>query len=129
MMSLIKTININKMLNKKEDSKEVSTTLDTMLKQIKESEKIAIFTHESPDGDAIGCALAMNLAIKEMGKTSDVYLPEYSRLFSFLPAIEEVKTDLTQKQYDLVISVDCADLKRVVGKEWFENAKKTRCIN
>lgn len=81
-----------------------------MLKQIKESEKIAIFTHESPDGDA-GCALAMNLAIKEMEKTSDVYLPEYSRLFSFLPAIEEVKTDLTQKQYDLVISVDCADLK------------------
>ena len=38
-------------------------TLDNILEEIKKAEKIVILAHETPDGDAIGSCLAMNLAI------------------------------------------------------------------
>ena len=68
-------------------------TLDEILKQINQAENIVILTHESPDGDAVGSSLAMKLIIEELGKNADVIIPEYSRLFNFLPAANEIKTD------------------------------------
>ena len=104
-------------------------TLDEIFKEIKNAESIVILTHESPDGDAIGSALAMKLIIQELGKTSDVIIPEYSRMFNFLPCIDEIKQDSDIKNYDLAISVDCATLKRVAKREYFENANKTIVID
>ena len=45
-------------------------TLDEILIEIKNAEKIVILTHEAPDGDAIGSSLAMKLMLKELGKKS-----------------------------------------------------------
>ena len=104
-------------------------TLDEILEEIKIAEKIIILTHESPDGDAIGSSLAMKLALKELGKQADVIIPEIPRLYKFLPAIEQVKKTSDIESYDLAISVDCADLKRLGGKEYFENARKTVVID
>lgn len=104
-------------------------TLDEILKEIRIAEKIVIMTHENPDGDAVGSSMGLKLMLEKLGKTADVIIPEFSRLFSFLPNIEEVKTDSEVKKYDLAIGVDCADLKRLVGKEHFENAKKTIVID
>ena len=104
-------------------------TLDNILEEVKKAEKIVILTHESPDGDAIGSSLAVKLMLDSLGKTADVIIPEYSRLFDFLPAIDHVKKESDIKNYDLAISVDCADLKRLAKKEYFENAKKTIVID
>ena len=104
-------------------------TLDEILKEIKEAEKIVILTHESSDGDAVGSSLAMKLMLREMGKESDVILPEYSRLFDFLPGANEIKKSSEILNYDLAISVDCANLKRLQEKKYFENAKKTIVID
>lgn len=104
-------------------------TLDEILIQLKESEKIVILTHEAPDGDAIGSSMAMKLMLEQLGKQPDVIIPEYSRLFNFLPEIAEIKTDSEIKEYDLAISLDCADLKRLTKKEYFENAKRTIVID
>ena len=104
-------------------------TLDEILKQIQKAEKIVILTHESPDGDAVGSSLAMKLIIEKLEKTADVIIPEYSRLFNFLPSAEEIMTDSKIKNYDLAISVDCATLKRMAKKEYFENAKSTIVID
>lgn len=104
-------------------------TLDEILKEIKDAEKIVILTHESPDGDAIGSSLAVKLMLENFDKNADVIIPEYSRLFNFLPAIDQVKTESEIKKYDLAISVDCADLKRLAKKEYFEEAKKTIVID
>lgn len=104
-------------------------TLDEILKQIQKAEKIVILTHESPDGDAVGSSLAMKLIIEKLEKTADVIIPEYSRLFNFLPLAEEIMTDSKIKNYDLAISVDCATLKRMAKKEYFENAKTTIVID
>lgn len=100
-------------------------TLDEILKEIKVANTIVILTHESPDGDAIGSSLALKLVLEELGKEADVIIPEYSRLFNFLPAIDQVKKESDIKNYDLAISVDNADLKRLAQKEYFENAKRT----
>ena len=104
-------------------------TLDEILEEIKKANSIVILTHESPDGDAIGSSLAMRLMLKELGKETCVIIPEYSRLFNFLPGVEEIKKESEIKEYDLAISLDCAVLKRLAGKEYFENAKKTIVID
>lgn len=104
-------------------------TLDEILKEIKEAETIVILTHESPDGDAIGGSLAMKFMVESLGKKPDVVIPEYPRMFEFLPATNEIKIDSETKNYDLAISVDCANFKRLAKNEYFENAKKTIVID
>ena len=47
-------------------------TLDDNLVEIKQAETIVVMAHESPDGDAIGSVLSMNLALQKMGKKVDV---------------------------------------------------------
>ena len=98
-------------------------TLDEILEEIKKAEKIVILTHESPDGDAIGSSLAMSLALKGLGKNPDVIIKDYSRLFSFLPDAKNIKEVSDVEQYDLAIALDCADLKRLIKSEYFENSK------
>ena len=104
-------------------------TLDNILDEIKKANSIVILTHESPDGDAIGSSLGMHMALKSIGKNSDVILTEFPRTFNFLPGAKDVKQESDIKNYDLAITVDCADLKRVMANEYFENAKKTIVID
>ena len=99
-------------------------TLDNILEEIKIAEKIVILTHETPDGDAIGSSLAMKLAVKQLGKEADVIMPKHSRTFEFLPEANTIKVQSEIERYDLAISLDCADLKRLAGAEYFESAKR-----
>ena len=92
-------------------------------------EKILVLTHESPDGDAIGSSLAMKLALESLGKNPDVIIPEFPETFKFLPGTKDVKESSDVEKYDLVISLDCATLNRLVGNEHFENAKRTIVID
>ena len=104
-------------------------TLDNILEEIKKAETIAIIAHETPDGDAIGSCLAMKLALKQLGKNADVIIREVPQIFDFLPGREEIKMDSDIEKYDLAISLDCADFKRLVGNEYFERAKQTIVID
>lgn len=101
-------------------------TLDTILEEIKKAETIVVLTHESPDGDAVSSSLSVMHAIAQLNKEVDIIIPEYSKDFKFLPGAEKIKKESEIKRYDLAISVDCSDLKRLVGsKEYFETAKST----
>lgn len=101
-------------------------TLDEVLEEIKKSQKIVVLTHESPDGDAVASSLSVMHAVSQLGKKADVIIPEYSKCFKFLPGAENIIAESHEKNYDLAISVDCSDLKRLVGaKEYFETAKRT----
>ncbi len=104
-------------------------TLDNIIEEIKKAEKIVILTHETPDGDAIGSSLAMRVALKQLGKEPDVIIREVPKIFDFLPGREEIKENSDIEKYDLAISLDCADFKRLVGNEYFENAKQTIVID
>lgn len=106
------------------------TSLDVILNKIKESKDIVILTHENPDGDAVGTSLALYLGLKNLKKNVDLIIPKYSREFKCLPAIEEVKEEGKQDNYDLAIAVDCAEIKMLNGwSNYFENAKSRIVID
>ncbi len=130
-MNILKPIDLTKILkNKEEPNDKENKTLKDMKKMVEEASKIAIFTHESPDGDAIGSTLSVYLALKQIGKEATMYMPEHSRLFDFLPGAKEIKTELNEnEQFDLAIALDCSDLKRLEGSEWFENAANTIVVD
>ena len=65
-------------------------TLDSIVEEIKSAESIVILTHENPDGDAIGSSLALYIALKQLGKSADLVIPEYSKNFDFLPSSDEI---------------------------------------
>lgn len=101
-------------------------TLDEIIKEIKKANSIAILTHESPDGDAVSSSLSVMHALLQLDKKADVIIPEFPKDFEFLPGADKIKKESDIKQYDLAISVDCSDLKRLVGsEEYFETAKET----
>ena len=101
-------------------------TLDTIFEEIKKAEKIVILTHESPDGDAVASSLSVKVALKQLGKKADVIIPQCPKDFKFLPEANTIKEKSEITEYDLAISVDCSDLRRLVGsEEYFETAKTT----
>ena len=104
-------------------------TLDNILEEIKKAQTIILLTHEAPDGDAIGSTLAMKTALKTLGKESDVIIKEFPRTFEFLPNAKEIKQESEIKKYDLAVSLDCTDLRRLVGRGYFEEAKRTIVID
>lgn len=99
-------------------------TLDNILEEINKAEKIVIVVHENPDGDAIGSALAMKLALKQLNKNADVIIPIFPQTFAFLPEAEEIKKESDVEKYDLAIALDCASEKQINGcSRYFDNAK------
>lgn len=85
---------------------------DSIIDVIRRADKIAIFTHISPDGDAIGSSLGMYLGLKQLKKEVDIVTDEYSKCFQFLPGLEDIKREISG-DYDLVIALDCATSARL----------------
>lgn len=105
-------------------------TLDKIKKEIDKAKSIAILAHENPDGDAVGSSLALFLALKNINKDVHVIMPEHSKIFDFLPGIEEVETQYNGEKFDLVIAVDTATTKMLnTPIECLENAKTTIVID
>lgn len=104
-------------------------TLDEIIKEIKDSNSIVILTHEAPDGDAIGSSLAFKLGLKKVGREADLIMTKYAKTFDFLPSADEIKTSSDIEQYDLAISLDCATIKRLDNRKYFDNAKRTIVID
>ncbi len=98
-------------------------TINEIAKALKASDRVAIFWHTRPDGDAIGSGLALRQALINAGKTVDAFCddPVPERL-SFLPHVKDVQTpdpdDITPASYDTLIAIDCADDLRV-GRSHF----------
>lgn len=88
-------------------------TLDSIKNAINEANSIVVFTHENPDGDAIGSSMAMFWVLKRMGKNVDLVIPSYPKNFMFLPCSESVLLKPSLERYDLAIALDCADMKRL----------------
>lgn len=105
-------------------------TLDNIVEEINKANTIAILTHETTDGDAIGSSLAMYNALKDMGKNPDVIIPEYPKIFKFLPGAENILEEPKEGEYDLTIALDCADSKRLSKLiKVFETSKSTISID
>ena len=95
-----------------------------ILEVIKKANNIAIMAHESPDGDAIGSVLAMYLALEQLGIKADPIVPQYPKMFDILDRINDFKKE-PDKDYDLVIILDCANSKRISNEDIFNSATIT----
>lgn len=76
------------------------------------AQRIAITAHVSPEGDAIGSALALAMGLQTIGKHAEVIFHEgVPKRYAFLPDSEKVKAEPSVLP-DLLVLVDLADLER-----------------
>ena len=81
--------------------------------RIQTAQRVLVTSHIRPDGDAIGSSLGLALALLDAGKQVQVILSDgLPASFKHLPGSNLVKTR-AKGDCDLIISVDCSDLKRV----------------
>lgn len=91
----------------------MTATNNDILNAIKNSATVLVCGHIRPDGDCIGSCLAVRRICEKLGKKADAVCDdEFPSHLSFLPDFELLgKTRF--EYYDLFISVDCANDKRL----------------
>lgn len=86
---------------------------------------VIIGTHLNPDGDALGCALAMSLYLDSIGKENEVLCHHNPpKNLEFLPGAERIKQVPSNPTPDLAIMLDLESIERLgtVG-QYFESAE------
>lgn len=79
----------------------------------REEREILIFTHENPDGDAIGSMLGLYLFLKKKGKKVVAAMKDsIPYAYNFLPAGDEIKKLPLDIEFDVAILVDAASKER-----------------
>lgn len=74
--------------------------------------RIAVLSHERPDGDAVGSMLGLVLSLRKRGQSAvPVLAGGLPARFDFLPGAADV-VGAIPSETDLVVAVDCADLSR-----------------
>ena len=95
-------------------TKMKNNSLEEIAEILNSAEKVAIFCHIRPDGDAIGSGLALLLALENLGKTAYMCCDEFDPTkFLFLSAVSKIKTHLPEIDFDAFVTVDCADVARL----------------
>jgi phosphoesterase RecJ-like protein len=79
---------------------------------------VAIAMHDSPDGDAIGSAVALEKVLLILGKKVDIILQNrvsksYSKIIGE-HRVSKIMTPPMGRKYDLLILLDCSDPNRTV---------------
>ena len=97
---------------------------------IQHANTICVLPHVSSDGDSVGAALALQLALEQMGKqVVSVFEEEIQHRYLF--ATEGISCEVFgqatfEKSWDLAIAVDCADKARLGDRvTLFDSAKET----
>lgn len=74
---------------------------------IEKAQKVLIISHKRPDGDTLGAASAMYLALKDMGK--EVKMACIDRIperFDFIPEMNKMIRDFDFREFELMIVLD-----------------------
>lgn len=92
------------------------TDWDQACEAIRAARSIVLTTHCSPDGDGIGSQLALYHALKDTGK--NIYMHNRDgvpRIYHFLPGSDAITEgeNFTQKDVDLIISLDAGSISRL----------------
>jgi phosphoesterase RecJ-like protein len=90
------------------------SALDQIVSQLRTGHRFLVSSHQRPDGDAIGSALAVTLALRAMGKQADVVMdtvpPHYLQPF---PAVGEIRvTSHVDESSDGALIMECSSLDR-----------------
>lgn len=100
---------------------------EDMVQKIMQTDKMALVTHASPDGDAVGSTLALALALRSIGKDVEILSKEPAPLnLSFLSLYDEYGAlpALTEDR-ELLITLDCGNKERLsMEREGFDEIYK-----
>ena len=88
---------------------------EKIAQMIQEARKIAVCSHINPDGDTLGCAAAIRLAMLKLGKEVSLFCDgKVPDQLSYLPGIKEMQIPTAaDNYYDLLLSVDVSNPKRL----------------
>ena len=90
--------------------------------KLEQAQNIAIFGHQSIDGDAIWSMFWLWLQLEKLWKNISYFTPDApSETFSFLP-IQKLKTEFDYWTYDLIVFVDFSTYNMIRKfSEWHED--------
>ncbi len=86
-------------------------TITEIATELKKAKSVLIFSHNRPDGDTVGSATALRLALQKLGVKADIVcnsvIPDKLK---YLCGVDNyVKTPEKDVQYSMHVSVDCAN--------------------
>ena len=90
-------------------------SLQAVWQAIYRGKKFFIAGHLNPDGDSLGCTLAMTSLLERMGKKVYAYrAPAIGADLQFLPNISKIHVDTlpAKTDFDTVLLLECSDRKR-----------------
>ena len=99
---------------------------------IRPAKSIAICSHVSPDGDTVGCALAMRLGLQALGKQVAVFCADkIPNNLAMLPGADTFRDPLScDETFDLLLAVDVSDQERLgTGKRLLSLCSDTAQID
>jgi phosphoesterase RecJ-like protein len=111
-------------------TKKRTATLQRIAEEVRSGHRFLISSHENPEGDALGSALALGLALKDLGKEVLVLNQDPTPdILSFLPGAGEIVHQVPAGgSFDVAFALDCGDKKRL-GEEFNKVQKIRKLIN
>ena len=99
----------------------VKLVWDQCIEHISRAERIVVFPHVSADGDGLGSAFSIALALQKLGKDVTVALEETpERRSAFALPLDKVKytiaPEMPEPGQDLSIAVDSSDRRRLASR-------------
>ena len=84
---------------------DVATVPAEVVDRIRAARDVLCVCHENPESDALGSALAVALAVEELGgRATPVCNDPVPQMFAFMPQIERFRQDPEpDHQYDLIV--------------------------
>ena len=103
-------------------------SLREVWKALEKGRKFFIAGHLNPDGDSLGCTLAMTSLLERLGKSVYAYAsPAIGADLKFLPNLEKIHVDALPEQpdFDTVLLLECSDRQRGGDLETILSGAKT----
>ncbi len=100
---------------------------EDIVQKIMQTEKLALVTHASPDGDAVGSTMSLALALQSIGKDVEILSKEPAPLnLSFLALYDEYGAlSVLTEDRALLIALDCGNKDRLsMERDGFEEIDK-----
>ena len=90
-------------------------SLPLVVEALRTARRVLLTMHRGPDGDALGSALALACALREMGREVTVYNPdELPYNFRFLRGADQVVTSLpADAAFDITVATDAGSFERL----------------
>ncbi|MBI3252793.1 MAG: bifunctional oligoribonuclease/PAP phosphatase NrnA [Candidatus Omnitrophica bacterium] len=96
--------------------KGLRQSIQKTVSAIEKAERILVASHVNPDGDTLGCLLALGLALLRMEKKVTLVCQDgIPSRFQFLPGSELIVSG-TSERADVAIAVDCGSVRQL-GKK------------